>query len=201
MKTTHDVDETELPTDVAEAFRQAGGLDDRPQTLGAGFRAIEDLLSEAGITVTLEDIYQPGPTRHAVHVGEDVEHVPCVIDALVVALLVDADPVEVRSESPDGETVRFLVTGNEITVTPESAVVSFGLGLEESTDPDPSSLDESLNDPDAPLPTTCLVTNSFPNSAAYQHWAADITDAAVMELSVEEAFELSRRVVRGHVTT
>lgn len=200
--TRADVDETELPADLAEAFRRAGGLDERPHTLGAGFRAVQDLLNEAGVTVGIEDMYQPEPTRHAVHVGDTVEHVPCVLDALIVALLVDTDPVEVHSEPPGGgEPVRLLVTEDDVTATPETAVVSFGLGLEESTDPDPAALEDTLNDPDAPLPTTCTVTNAFPDPGAYERWATDVTDAAVMELSVEEAFALSRRVVRGHVTT
>lgn len=201
MSTKHDVDEIELPVDLAEAFRRAGGLDERPATLGKGFGAVTDLLNEAGVTVTPEDMYQSEPTRHAVHGGDTAEHVPCVMDALIVALLLDRDPVEIHSEPPEGgETVRFHVTDDEVTVTPTSAVVSFGLGLEESTDPDLDSLDDFLNDPDAPIPTTCSVINAFPDSEAYERWAADVSNAAVMALDVEAVFALSRQAAQSHVT-
>lgn len=201
MATEPKVDERELPTDLAEAFRRATDSDERPETLREGFSAVTDLLNEAGVTVTLEDMYQSEPTRHAVHAGDTVEHVPCVMDALIVALLLDTDPVEIHSEPPGGgETVRLHVTGDEVTVTPTSAVVSFGLGLEESQDPDLDSLSDSLNDPDAPIPTTCSVINAFPDSGAYERWAKDVSDAAVMELSVEESFALSQRSAQSHIT-
>lgn len=201
MATKTGVENRELATDVAEAFRRAGGLDARPKTLGDGFEAVTGRLKEEGVTVTLEDMYQPEPTRHSVHAGDTVEFVPCVMDAMIVALRLDTDPVEIHSEPPGGdETVRFQVTEDEITVTPEDAVVSFGLGLEESVDPDFDSIDESLNDPNTPIPTTCSVINSFPDSAAYERWVAGVTDAAVMELTVQELFDLSQQTIRSYVT-
>lgn len=194
-------DGTELPEELADAFRQAGGLCERQATLEDGFRAVTERLNEAGITVTLEDMYQQEPTRHAVQVGDRVEHVPCVKDALIVAIILDEDDAEVRSESPaSGETVHFRVTEDEVAVTPESAVVSFGLGLEESADPDLDSLKETFNDPDVPIPTTCSVINAFEDSAAYEDWATGISDAAVMELDVETMFALSKQTVRSHVS-
>lgn len=201
MMTQSDTNETELPLDLAEAFRRAGGMVERPQTLNEGFSAVTDRLNEAGVTVTLEDMYQSELTRHAVHVGETVKHVPCVMDALIVALLHDTDPVEIYSESPTGdETIHFHVTGDEVTVTPTSTVVSFGIGLEESTNPDLDSIRDKLNDPDTSIPTTCSVINAFPNSVAYEHWAEDVSEAAVMELDVETLFSLSQEAVRSHTT-
>lgn len=192
---------TDLPSDLAELFRQAGGLDERPVTLEDGFKAVMQRLNDAGITVTIEDMYQPEPTRHAVHAGDAVEHVPCVMDALIVALLLDDEEVEIRSESPEnGETIHFRVTEDEVAVTPESAVVSFGLGLDESADPDVGSIRDALNDPDAPIPTTCSVINAFEDSAAYEEWAAHVSKAAVMELEVETMFALSKQAVRANVS-
>jgi hypothetical protein len=201
MGTKSTVDETGLPPDLAEAFRRAADLDEPPETLEAGFSAVSDRLTLAGITVTLEDMYQPEPTRHAVDVGDSVEHVPCVMDAMIVANLLDEDDVEIRSESPaNGETIHFHASEDEVTVTPKHAVVSFGLGLEESADPDLDSFKDTFNDPDAPIPTTCSVINAFPDSAAYEEWAAGVTDAAVMELDIETVFDLSKQAVRSHVS-
>lgn len=200
MTTKSKIDDKEVPTDIADAFRRVGGLNARPTTFGEGFRAFTELLDEAGVNVRLEDMYQAVPTRHAVHARETVEYVPCVMDAMIVALRLDSDPGEIHSEPPGGgEMVRFQVTGDEISVTPEDAVVSFGLGLEESADPDLEIIDQSLNDPNTPILTTCSVINAFPDSAAYERWAADVTDAAVMELTVQELFDLSKQTIRSHV--
>lgn len=51
METESDVGTVELPLDLAEAFRQASGSDDRPETLEEGFRAIEDRMNGGGFTV------------------------------------------------------------------------------------------------------------------------------------------------------
>ena len=195
-----DGDQTVLPSDLAEAFRRAGSLDGRPETLEAGFGAVTYRLNEAGVTITPEDIHQSKLTRHAVHIDETVKHVPCVMDALIVALLHDDNPVEIYSESPqDGEIIRFRVTDDGVTVTPASAVISFGLGTEESTNPDFDSLKDSLNAPDASTPTTCSVINAFPDSASFERWAAEISEAALVEITVEKAFSLSKQAARTHV--
>lgn len=200
MATRSAVVDRELPTDLAEAFRRSGRLEERPETLGEGFDAVTSLLDEAGVTVTLEDMYQPVTTRHSVHVGDTVEHVPCVLDAMIVAVRLDTDPVRIDSEPPGGgETVRYHVTDDEVTVTPHEAVASFGLGLDESADPDVESLQESLNDPTSPIPTTCSVINSFPDPEAYEEWAATVTDAPVMQISVEELFELAQEPTQSTV--
>lgn len=200
MTTKSKIDSKEVPAELAEAFRRAGGLDERPETFGEGYEVFTELLDEGGVTITLEDMYQSERTRHGVHARDTIEYVPCVMDAMIVALLLDTDPVKIHSEPPEGdETVRFQVTDEEIAVTPEDAVVSFGLGLEESADPDLDSLDESLNDPNTPIPTTCSVINAFPNPAAYERWSANVTDAAVMELTVQELFDLSKQTVQSHV--
>ena len=192
--------DTDLPSDLAEAFRRAGSLDGRPETLEAGFSAVTDRLNEAGVTIVPEDVYQPEPTRHAVHIDGTVKHIPCVMDALIVALLHDDDTVEIHSESPeDGETIRFRVTEDDVTVVPASAVISFGLGIEESANPDFDSLKDSLNAPDASIPTTCSVINAFPNSASFERWAAEISEAALVEITVEKAFSLSKQATRTHV--
>lgn len=200
MVTETDAGTTELPQDLAEAFRQASGANERPETLEEGFSAIADRMNEREFRVTLEDMYQSEPTRHAVHVGDTVEHVPCLMDALIVAIRVETDPVDIYSKSPGGgETIHFRLTGDELSVTPESATVSFGLGLKESADADWDSVKDSLNDPDSPIPTVCSVINAFPDSEAYERWAAGITEAAVIELSVEELFFHSQQAARSHV--
>lgn len=188
----------ELPSDLAEAFRQVGNRDDPPDTLREGFTVIEESIDDAGVDVSLDDMYQSEPTRHTIHIGESTEHVPCVLDALIVAFSLETDPIEIHSEPQDGgKTVRLHVSGEEVTVTPESAVVSFGIGYEEAEAAEIANVEELLNDVST-IPTTCSVTNAFPDSEAYAQWAAGVSEAAVMELSVEEIVALARRAVRGY---
>lgn len=200
MATESADDETELPIELADALREAGGLDERPKTLETGFRAVIARLNEADITISAEDMYQATPTRHTVSGGGSVEHVPCVVDALIVAILLDDREVVIQSESPEsGETIRFRVTGDEVTVTPRSSVVSFGIGLGESKDPDFRALKDALNDPEGSIPTTCSLINAFPDSDAYERWAEGVSNAAVMELSVERAFAVAQEAVESDV--
>lgn len=197
MESKSDVEATELPQDLAEAFRQASGLNERPETLEEGFSAISDRLNEREFRVTLEDMYQFEPTRHTVHIGDSVKHVPCLMDALIVAIRVDADPVDIYSESPgSGERIHLRLAGDELTVTPKSAVASFGLGLDESADADWDSIKDKLNDPDSAIPTVCSVINAFPESEAYERWAAGVSHAAVIQVSVEELFARSKQAAR-----
>ncbi len=79
------------------------------------------------VTITAADYFREEETRHEVHVGDRVEDVPCVADALEVAALLDHVPVRVHSTAPvsDG-VVRFEVTDDDLVVDPESHVVSVG---------------------------------------------------------------------------
>lgn len=197
MTTEPDIDEIELSTDLAEAFRQLGNREDPPRTLGEGFAIVEEALDEADVDVSLDDMYQTEPTRHAVHIGETLEHVPCVLDALIMALTLDTDPVEIHSESPNGEeTVQFRVTDEAVTVTPESAVTSFGIGYEEADEADVANTKELLND-ESTIPTTCSHINAFPDSETYIRWADDVSKAAVMKLGIEEMVAIARRTAQS----
>lgn len=186
------LDEIELPTDLAETVGEVGDRDEPPATLEECFTVFEAVLDDQGVALELEDMYQVEQTRHAVEFGETVEYVPCVVDALIVALSVDDTPVDIRSTPPNGgETVEFLVSETSVTVSPESAVVSFGVAYEDA-EGDVATVKDTLNDESA-IPTTCTLINAFPDSAAYEDWDDDITRGAVMELDVPAAVEVARR--------
>lgn len=196
--TTHpEIDEIELPTDLAEAFRRVGDRADPPETLQEGFAVIEEALNEAAVDVSLDDMYQSEPTRHTVYIDETVEYVPCVMDAMIVALTLDTDPIEVHSEPPDGgEPVKFHVSDEAVAVTPETAVVSFGIAYGEAGT-DLANVKAVMNEASA-IPTTCSIINAFPDSAAYARWAAAISEAPVMELSLEEFVAITRDAAETH---
>lgn len=201
MATNRNGDGIELTTDLAEAFRRASKLDESPETLEEGFKSLATRLGNTGVTLAPKDMYQSAPTRHSIRFGETVEYVPCVMDALMIAEVIDARPIEIHSEPPGGgETIRFRITGDEVAVTPTGAVVTFGLGLEEARDSDLKDLKDSLNDPDSPPLTVCTVINAFPDSESYEEWEGDVSNAAVMKLGVEDLIALSQEAARSYVT-
>lgn len=192
----HALAEAELPTDLAEAFRRVADLDERPGSLAEAVDAVEALLEGSGVEITLDQLYQPEATRHAVHVGDTVEYVPCVLDALIAAELAESKPVEVQSEPPVGdETVRFHVTGDGVDVEPGGAVVSFGLATEEAT---ASGADE-LSSTETMSPTSCSYINAFPDSDAYERWADGVSGGMVTEISTEAAVAFADEAANGWV--
>lgn len=196
MSTQSEDERIELPPDVAEVFRQVGNRDTPPETLQDGFTIIDDALDNEEIRIELDDMYQAKPTRHAVRIGDTVEHVSCVMDAMIVALSVETRPIEIESQPPSGgEPVQFHVTDENIAVTPESAVVSFGIAYEEADNTDVGDVKELLNE-DSVIPTTCSLINAFSDSKAYDRWSTMVTNGAVMVLSVEEFVAISRQAAQ-----
>lgn len=196
MPTQSGDERIELPPDVAEVFRRVGDRDAPPETLAEGFTIIEGALDDEGVSIGLDDMYQTEPTRHAVHIGDTVEHVPCVMDAMIVALSLGTRPIEIHSQPPDGgETIQFLVTDEDITVSPESTVISFGIAYEEADEAEIGEVNKLLNE-ESTIPTTCSLINAFPNSKAYDRWASTVSNGAVMELSVADLVAFSRRTAQ-----
>lgn len=190
-----EIERIELPSDIAEAFSRMDDRADPPETLQEAFAAVDELLDDGA---RVDDMYRAEPTRHAVHVGETVEHVSCVLDAMIVALARNSRPIEIQSEPPGGgEPVQFQVTSKEIQVTPATAVASFGIANEDITDPTvfTEPIDEAV-----PLPS-CSVINAFPDSGAYEQWAVDISHAVVMELAIQELVAIAQRAATHFETT
>lgn len=118
-----------------------------------------------------------------------------MLDALVAALLVEPDPVEIRSESPaTGEAVVITVTEDEITVTPDSAVFSVGIAG------DADSV-ESLDDGDSVARTTCQYIDAFPDETAFREWQDQVSDVVVMQLDVDTMATLTRRAADDLIPT
>lgn len=189
----HDrLDAIDLPTDVADAVADVFGASDRPATFGDVVRDVEGTLAPEG-AIEAEDFFRNGPTRHAVHLDGGVEHVPCVIDALVLAALVEQREVRIASGSPvDGTVVGYRVTGDDVAVTPADAVVSLGVAPADVEEPpDGAGLSE---DPEL---SSCAYINSFPDEAAYEEWAAATDAVAVTALSVDEAVAVARAAADG----
>lgn len=186
----------ELPTDLADSIQRTTDRDEPPTTLAEGLDAFERVMESAGVTISVADMYQPEPTRHAVDLGDRVEHVPCVLDALIAAHLVERPVVKIRSEPPtSGDPVRIEVTDDDVDVRPSTAVFSFGLAESDVRDPDPEAIDamESVS------LDSCAYINAFPDEAAYDQWATAVSEAVVMGLDADAMVAIASRVTNGWV--
>lgn len=187
-----EIPDVELPAEFAAVIQTAAGLDDPPETLREGLPALEVVLEANQSGVDPNDIFQDSPTRHELRFNDRIEHVPCLLDALFVARLVDGDAVEVRSTPPDsGDPIEFTLTDGDMTVDPADASTSIGFSRDDATDWSPEFLEEALNDTDFDGLPTCDLINAFPDANAYEDWRATIPDQPVMRLSADDMISLS----------
>lgn len=182
----------ELPADFADVIRTAADLDERPRTLRSALQGLEIHVGIDESTVHPSDVFVDGTTRHELRFDDRVEHVPCLLDALFVARLLDASPVEIRSTPPTGgSAIEFTVAADGATVTPEDAVTSFGFSREDAANWGPGFLDEALDDPDFDGLPTCDLINAFPDDDAYEAWRETVPDQPVMRLSADDMIAMS----------
>lgn len=176
---------TDLPADFADALRPMTTDGEPPATLEDAVAAFDNLWAETGVRVSVEQMYQSQPTRHAVDFGDRVEHVPCVLDALISAYLIDPRGTVIRSKSPSGEsTVRLALAESGIDVDPPSAVFSLGVDASEVANPEVSA--RLLKGADSVVMASCSFINSFRSAEAFEQWEQGLSDAHVMPIGIDE---------------
>ncbi len=112
-------------------------------------------------------------TDHWGTVGDERYYFQCFYDAVILAAVEDR-AVDVHTVSPGGTVVEArAVGGDELSVTPEEAVFSFGI----STDAhERSGGDPTLADGYAAI---CPYVKAFPTREAYEQWAPTVPAATV----------------------
>lgn len=199
---------------VARLFDTEAG----PEQLTAAF-------ADQGVTLEASDYFLEDKSRHQVHVGEAVEHVPCVADALQVAVLVDQNPVTIRSFDPVTDTpVTFEVGADSLDVDPATHVISIGVArdlleaLPEGMDAINyaaavlGSNDQRTSHEGRPVvgeelaevglehirSVGCEYINAFESPETYQEWATEV-DAVTMALRAEAIMSGTRAFVASPV--
>lgn len=163
--------EAELPEDVQRQLgRLLGGAP--VETLGEWVGAVRR--HTGGGPISNEQLcHVSRETPHWGELGGTRYHFRCFFDAVILSALVD-EPVDVRTESPDGAVVLAEAVGTDaLDVSPETAVFSFGV-------------DEAVTPPDSDGPSAvdvyaavCPYVRAFPHPDAYHRWAAAVPAATV----------------------
>lgn len=164
---------------------------DPPATLADAVAAFGHLWEVTGVQISVDQLFQPEPTRHAVDLGDRVEHVPCVLDAVIAGLLVDPTGAEIRSVAPVGDaTVRLSLTDDGVDVVPSTAVFSFGVEAAEAGTAERSVA--RLEESDSAVMASCSYINAFPDAAAYEGWADELSDAHALPVGIDELLAFAR---------
>ena len=187
-----------LPPDFADHLAAVSNLSTPPETIGDYWAKFAEQLAASDQTIEPEDLYTENPTRHEVRVDGQIRHSPCILDALGAAVMEDQNPVTVRSVDPVTKTpITFTVDDETVDVTPDEAVITFGIA---STVPELEDTDEIIFSwmlqTETPSLTNafCQYINAFESADSYEQWAAD-TDGKTVPFQPAAVGTLTRRYV------
>ncbi|MDS0476113.1 organomercurial lyase [Natrinema sp. 1APR25-10V2] len=169
--------ETPLPDDVRTAMEGFFG--------DASIETLEDWVAElrertGGGSIDAEDLcHADGETAHWGELDGTRHHFRCFYDAVVLAELA-SEPIEIHTESPSGDVIEARATGDgELTATPSTAAVSFGVVTDDAALP---AAEATLEDAYGAI---CPAVRAFPTRDAHEGWAAEANAATVgMPLSI-----------------
>lgn len=178
--------DAELPGDVQAALGRLVG-EDSIESLGGWIAEIRR--QTVGGTVGIEDLcHADEETGHWGESDGETYHFRCFYDAVILSVLAET-PVDIRTESPDGTVIEARANGTvDLTVTPETAVFSFG--VEDSVAP-PADGGPSHADVYAAV---CPYVKAFPDEGAYEDWAETVS-AATVALPLGGATEIAAALV------
>jgi len=172
--------DTELPADLRTALGRFVGRDS-VDTIGEWIEEVRRRTE--GDAISREALCHAGEqTEHWGDLEGERYYFVCFYDAVILAALADR-PVDIRTESPDGDVIEAEAVGDdELRVTPESAVFSFGIS-EDVSEADDRAVEDAYGE-------MCPYVKAFPDRAAYEQWAADVP-AVTVAMPLAGATELA----------
>jgi hypothetical protein len=161
--------EAELPADLGAALGRLLG-EPPVETIAEWLAAVRRLTG--GGPIGIDNLcHADGQTPHRGRTAGETYYFQCFYDAVALAALAD-EPVEVRTESPAGAEIEAHATAEELRVTPEGAVFSFGVERDVAPpDGDPTVADV--------YDAVCPYVRAFPDRAAYERWTEEVPATTV----------------------
>ena len=176
-------DRIDLPPDFADHLAAVSNFETPPETMGDYWARFAEQLAASDQTIEPEDLYTENPTRHEARVNGQIRYSPCILDALGAAVMEDQDPVTVRSVDPvTGTPVTFTVDDGAVDVTPENAVITFGIAatIPELEDSDETIFSWMLQAETPTLTDTfCQYINAFESAETYEQWTTETNGKTV----------------------
>ena len=187
-----------LPPDFADHLAAVSNLETPPETMAEYWSRFAEQLAASDRTIETEDLYTEDPTRHEVRVNDRIWYSPCVLDALGAAVMDAQNPVTVRSVDPvTRRPVTFTVDDGTVDVSPEDAVITFGIAsaIPELEDSDESIFSWILQE-DTPTVSDafCQYVNAFESTDTYEQWASE-TDGKTVPIRPDSIGTLIQRYV------
>lgn len=186
--TANDVMTTPLPLAIQDELQTLFGVSSIT-TLSEYVEEIRTHLE--GDSIAVEDLcHASEPTGHRAKVGGDTYHFMCFYDAVVLAALRET-AVDITTRSPEGGLIEATATGSDsLTVTPDTAVTSFGVASEAAhSDGYPPTVEDLYR-------AVCPNVKAFPDPAAYQDWAAD-HEASTVAIALDDAIGIASALLKG----
>jgi len=178
----------QLPDALAEALGDSLGTR-RVDNLDEWVDEIRRRTDDAGEAIGVDDLcHVEGGSPHWGEIDGERYHFRCFYDAVVLSALVD-EPVDIRTETPEGETVEMRADGTEeLEVEPASAVFSFGIS--------DVAVAASEGDPDHGdmYGAVCPNVRAFADVEEYERWDEEV-GAVTVAAPLEGATELAEALV------
>ena len=166
-----DVLDAQLPDGLQSAFERFVGRES-VDTLGEWVTEIRRLTGGGSIAVE-QLCHANEETEHWGAVDGERYYFQCFYDAVILAAF-EERPVDIHTVSPGGTVVEARAVGSdELSVTPEEAVFSLGIGIDarERSDGSPTVQDGYAE--------ICPYVKAFPDREAYERWAEEVPAATV----------------------
>lgn len=180
--------DAQLPPDIRSALGRFLGVES-VDTLGAWARAVRHRVDGEAIGID-ELCITDERTPHWGIIDGERYYFACFYDAVILAAIRDR-PVDVRTESPEGTPIEARAVGSdELAVTPEEAVFSFG--IDDRIEPSPEE-GPTLEEGYAAI---CPYVRAFPGTNAYRRWAETVP-AATVALPLSGTTELAAILVEN----
>jgi hypothetical protein len=178
-----------IPDELAQLLQRAFRLEHRPETLRGWGEAMGTIVEREGLEIGLQTLCTTEHSPHKARFNGRTQHFVCVQDAFIVPYVTeDVETVEITTESPvTHEVIEATVTGDDVTIDPPEAVMSFGIADEV---PDP---DADAHSPELAYGLLCPYGHAFRDRAEYDSWAETV-DAVTTVAPLTDALDLAKGI-------